>query len=711
MSRPGRGRRTGAAWAAAVTVSLLVGPGTPSLAARPQTWRATAESLALGQADGVAFSKQGLLFLAPRLARQGQEAASTQAAQVWSMAADNVGNVFLGTGPEGRIFKLDPSGATSVFFTTDQPLVTALALTPQGDLLAGTAPGGEIYRVAPDGTGKLWSETGERYIWALAVSSQGTVYAGTGEQGAILEIHRSGSTDRFFDSDEMHIVSLLPLADGGLLAGGSGRGLVYRVDAEGNALVLYDDDLEQVAALVPEADGGVVAAFIAPPASEAPRPALRLRLPNGVQVGTTDENVATLEQTRGPLLRGFIEGLPGDGDGDGGRVRGRVVRIGPDGQTTELWRSTDEGPFSLLGDDGGSVLLGTGEPARLYRVDRGGDVALLSTLREAQVTQMLRVGRAVFLATSNPGSVYRVDPVQSQAGVFLSAPIDAGGPARWGSIRWRVEGSPGRTEMYTRTGNSAAPDGTWSAWSPELRLPEGSAIVNPDGRYLQWRVRFIGPQSSGVGLTGVTVHYEPYNRPPEVREFRLEADSRSVRETAIFGWSAHDPDGDPVELIVEYRAPGAEAWRTAATTVEEAGTSPSAGRWQEARHRWDTSAVEEGEYVVRALATDQSANPPGEGRRVPLDPPRRLIVDRSAPRIAIAAGADGALEVTVDDALSAIDRLELVQNDRARYSLRPADGVCDSRRETFRVTLPQDGSGWTLRGHDAAGNVAELPLP
>lgn len=698
---------------AALVAATLAGWAGSGPAARTRSFTATIDSLARGQADGVAVSGGGQLFLAPGLVRNEGKGGVMDAAQVWAAVADNAGNVFLGTGPEGRVVKLAPSGETSVVFTTDQPLVTALAITPQGDLLAGTAPGGEVYRIAPDGSGKLWSETGERYVWSLAVSPDGRVFAGTGEQGRILEIHRSGNTSPFFDSDEAHVVSLAALPDGGLLAGGAGRGLVYRVDAEGNALVLYDDELEEVAAVVPAEDGAVVAAFVASPEAEAQRPALRLRLPDGVEVGTTDENVASLEETRGPLLQGYIEGLPGQPEGREPPVRGKLVRIADDGESVELWRSTEERPFALLRAAAGELMFATGEPARVYRVDGDGDGdgALLSTLREAQATALVRVGRIVFLATSNPGAVYRVDPLQSEAGVFLSAPIDAGGLARWGSIRWRSSGDAGRVEIYTRTGNSAAPDATWSAWSPQLRLPQGSAIVNPDARYLQWRARFVGAQSAGVRLSGVTVLYEPHNRPPEIREFRLESDAYAVRGTATLAWSALDPDGDSLDLDVEYRRSGTADWATASTTAGDGDAPPTAGRWQWARRLWDTGEIEEGEYEVRAVASDAPANPPGQGRRVTKDLSRPLIVDRTPPRLSVGSGGGATIEVTVADDLSRVDRLELVRDGRTRYSLRATDGVCDSTRESFRFSPPGQGAGWILRGVDAAGNLSEVPLP
>ena len=77
--------------------------------------------------------------------------------------------------------------------------------------------------------------------------------------------------------------------------------------------------------------------------------------------------------------------------------------------------------------------------------------------------------------------------------------------------------------------------------------------------------------------------------------------------------------------------------------------------------------------------------------------------------------SDERLDVSVVDALSAVARLEILENDRVRFSARPVDGICDSPQETFRFTLPETGddgdrSGWSLRAVDAAGNsvVSEL---
>lgn len=673
------------------------------MAARITTWTEAPADLMRGEADGIAISRKGMLFMAPRLARLGVGEMPGHPQHVWSMTSDAMGNLYLGTGPTGRIVKITPSGVQTDFFTVDEPLVTSLAMTPTGELLAGASPGGSIYKIGRDGTGALWSETEERYIWSLAITGDGNVYAGTGERGAVLKINRAGTSSIFFDSDEPHITSLLPLAGGNFLAGGAGRGLVYEIDADGNAIVLFDGDLPQVTALASEATGSVLAALAAAPVKETSRPSVRLRLPDGVQVGRTDENVGSLEEREGPFLRGTIEGLP-DGDGvAGAERRGSLVRIMPDGEISELWSSTGEAPFCLWAGRDGEALLGTGEPARLYDIDANGDVALVASMDEAQATGLLRVGRSLFLATSNPAASYRLEQGGAESGVFISRPFDAGGPARWGSIRWRVEGISDRAELYTRTGNSEEPDGTWSAWSPALTDPANGRIVNPDGRFMQWRARLVGSQSGGTRLSTVSVTFEPYNRPPSVRIFRLEKDGNYVSGEAVFGWSASDPDGDAVEMRLRYRPSRSTEW-SAASSV----SLPTTGK--ENRLVWNTAEIEEGAYEVQAFATDQTANAFGEGHEVAVEPPMLLTVDRTPPEMEIRFTGGESIEVILSDRLSEIRRLELRREEDVLFSIRPSDGMCDSRVEIFRLERSLEGGGWSLRGEDAAGNAVEQPL-
>ena len=688
-----------------------------------QTRTATSAAIELphGDAAGVAVTSRGRLFAAPVLSPWSKAPDGADPAQVLAIAVDRSGAVLLATGPDGQVLRVAGGGETKVFFRADEPLVTALLVLPSGDLLAASAPGGKIYKVSPDGKGAVWADTDERYVWAMLPGPADSVYAATGDRGRLLKLDAKGRSTILFDADEPHLVSLAAAAGDGVYAGGSGHGLVYRIDGQGHAAVLYaDDDLPEAKAVVVEPGGGVLVALDAAPAPEKRLPAVRIRMAGGGGTGASRGERGDLEDLDardGGSLSGVIEGLPSRDDSDEGvRLRGRVVRIAPSGGVTELWKSATEAPFALALDGGGKPIFGTGEPARLWRVEDATETALLATLGEAQATAIAPAGGALVLATSNPAAAYRLDRAPAAAGTYVALPVDAGGIARWGTASWRVEGTGGSVDLSTRTGNSEDPDGTWSPWSTPSTDAAGSAIHSPDGRYLQWRLRFPAGATT-PRVSSVSVTYAPRNRAPTLRDFRVDPPSGAVGAKATFRWSAADPDGDPVSVDIQIRKRGTDAWTAAAhydPPPPMAGEAPSGGDSgsREGKVIWDASGVDEGVYDVRAVASDQPSNPPGEGLTWAADLPIPARVDHTPPVIT-SKRVDGAVEVLVTDSGSAVVRLEVLEGTRVVASPRCADGVCDGTRESFRIAKEDAGAPGTrtLRATDAAGNTAEEPVP
>ncbi len=691
----------------------------PASAVHTRIWTATAGEMQRGEAEGVAITSRGRLFLVPRFEPLGSTRIAGAPAQVWSIASDKDGNLFLGTGPEGKVFKIAPGGNVSLHFTASEPMVTSLAALSGGDLLAGTSPGGKIYRIGPSGKGDVWCETGERYVWALVAAPDGSVYAGTGDQGILFKIDRAGKAEAFLDSDESHIVSLALLPGGGLIAGGAGRGLVYRIDPEGHARILHDDDLPEARSVAVAPDGAIYAAFLGPPEAEPRVPAVRIQVAQGAEVGASPDHVTEFQEKPGPTLEGVIEGLPPSGEERARRVRGRVIRIAPDGTDTEIWRSVLEAPFCVVSDSEGRAVFGAGEPARIYRAETGGEVSLFESFSEGQVTGLLAAGGTLVAATSNPAAVFRLERDSKEAGVFVSRPFDAGALARWGAIRWIAEGPPGRAEFYTRTGNTAEPDATWSAWGPALTDPAGSRVTNPDGRYIQWRARLAGGDTTGSRVSAASISFALVNRPPMIREFSLDAPKLSVSGKATFRFAVSDPDGDPLAVEIRYRKPGVETWSVGARAenLETAtgGDAEDEISWKDGKVVWDTTQVPEGTYEVRAVATDRAANFPDEGKERASDVSLFVTVDRTPPVIEVRRIEGGALEVKATDALSPVNRLEAMRDGKVVFQARPTNGVSDSREEVFRIPAAALGSGadavQTLRVLDDAGNVAEKPVP
>lgn len=98
--------------------------------------------------------------------------------------------------------------------------------------------------------------------------------------------------------------------------------------------------------------------------------------------------------------------LKGTGDG---------LAVHPDGylEPARAWRPvvTLEEPVVLAGaaSDDGSLVVGTGHPARVYRI-RGGDSELLAELEAEQITALLvEPAGTILVATIAPGVLFRID--------------------------------------------------------------------------------------------------------------------------------------------------------------------------------------------------------------------------------------------------------------------------------------------------------------
>jgi hypothetical protein len=106
---------------------------------------------------------------------------------IWALALDRQGQLYVGTGDRGEIFRVDRNGNGTLFFKSDEAQIRALDFDNSGNLIAGTDGSGLIYRISPQGEGFVLYSAPKKEITALAVDPQGNIYAaGAGEKrGAV----------------------------------------------------------------------------------------------------------------------------------------------------------------------------------------------------------------------------------------------------------------------------------------------------------------------------------------------------------------------------------------------------------------------------------------------------------------------------------------------------------------------------------------------
>ena len=686
---------------------LLAALASPARAVETRFWEvAGGEEFLQGDLMGVALTAAGEIVLAPDLDSVSLTVGATPPPPfVWRAVRDRKGNLFVGSGIRGAVYRVTPAGEVSIFFTVPELEVHALAIDSKDRLLVGSSPSGRVYRVTPDGKGETFFEPQERYIWDLAVGRNDAVYIATGEHGMLFKVDADGEGKAWFDADEPHLAALAIDVDDSVLVGSSGTAIVYRIAPDGTPHTLFDADGQEIAGLAVLPSGLVFAAVntLIPPEKK----------PKEERQRNDPEETLAGEFPSGPPGLPGVEDLTGRGDElpvgraqqETLKLRSAIYRIPTLGDTRKIWESAEEGVHSLLVTREEQVLFGTGVPARLRRIDAGEESArLLARFPESQLTALAAAERGGVAAfTSNQGRLYRGSSEFGESGDYLSAVRDAGGNARWGKVAWSAAAEAGaRVEIATRSGNSARPDATWSEWSAAATLSTGSPIGSPPGRYLQFRARLsrLGDAPT-PSLRRVSLSYQEANLSPQVDDVRVAplppakpgAEDEPGREGTPAAlkvtWSASDPNGDVLTYEVSTRreAIGATepgAWQRLARGLRETTTS------------WDTTSVPAGRYRVRVRASDVADNDEATAllHEASSEP---IVVDRDPPRVEIVStsGQGGLLRATLraTDAVSAVVRCDVTLDDRPSIRVRPADGLDDDAEERYEITLPDVAPG------------------
>ncbi len=519
------------------------------IAAAPTFWTVSTQAdLLKGDVEDLSIDSDGRMFPGP----SASLLAETAAPFLWTVVGGPDGTLWAGSGNEGQVLKIGKDGKLSTFFDAPELEVHALASAPNGGLYVGTSPGGKIYQVAADGTAKTFFDPDDKYIWALAVDKSGNVFAATGDKGVIYKITPDGQGTRFYKTNAGNVVSLAFTKTGELIAGTESPGRVFRIDRAGKAFVLLDSPFREIHALRLADDGTIYAVAVngaqggdSRPTTDAPAPA---EAPARAPVPSVSTEITAIAVMDNPVGGANTPQAPRPSRRGG---KGTIYRIRPDGLWDAMWDSGDDAPYDLVIEPGGSLLIGTGTEGKIFRIS--GDPARATLLARAaakQVTALLREpsGRIVG-AASNPGKLFALSPSAARRGTYESDVRDAGTVASWGVIRWRANAGAGEVTVYTRSGNTATPDDTWSPWSKAYSNAGGEQIVSPNARYLQWRAVLSMNGAQQPVLTSVTTAYLPRNLRPEISSITVQPAGAvfqrpfSTGELEIAGFDDNTSDG------------------------------------------------------------------------------------------------------------------------------------------------------------------------
>ena len=198
---------------------------------------------------------------------------------VWALVLDRQGaGLFAGTGPEGKVFRVEPSGASSVYYRSSEGHIVSLAMMDNGDLLAGSSGKGNLYRITGPGRATVLATLPGEEVKAVAVY-KGIIWAASNEygeapepprrspaagraapgpattarpkagKGTLYRFDAQGRAEKMMKHDDTHYLSLAIDEQGRPYVGTGANGRIYTVDDSHVVTLFADTDERQVGAL------------------------------------------------------------------------------------------------------------------------------------------------------------------------------------------------------------------------------------------------------------------------------------------------------------------------------------------------------------------------------------------------------------------------------------------------------------------------------
>ncbi|MBS0633756.1 MAG: hypothetical protein JSS11_17740 [Verrucomicrobia bacterium] len=736
--------------------AALCAAGAPRLAADPFSKKQEIDffrDVPSRNLSGLAARSDGRLVAGPTLT---ELTGSAPADLLWCLAPGaKAGQWLVGTGPDGRVFELTVDRAKGSYTAKEvaqlgESHVFALLRLPNGDILAGTSPRGALCLIRG---GKLAARLTLPVdsIFDLLLRKDGSVLAATGNPGRVYRITLPALAaagdlpDKIMDAKTLaqhgvtlfgeirdrNVRRLAQLPDGRVIAGSAPRGNVYAFAAAGGDPVILQENREaEVTDLLTEPDGDFYAAItfsgnnaearITPSTGKGPKAAAAATATaDGAQLPAAPEKFSG----RAALVRFPANGFP------------------------ETLSSRSGTAFYGLAQQGDVLLISGGELGELGGYDVAQRLSLTyAGSNSAQLNALRAVpgepGRFVALRNNAPGLAL-LDFTATGPRSAETRRLDLTVPGLLGALRIdRLRDLQAKdVAVEIRTSNGSDEVEGWSPWTTARFNSDAWKAENLRGRYVRLRLKVPAGSSAALQIDKPDLYLLPQNRRPQLQEYRVLPSNYAVIPAAespapvvtslssllasgakdddgkrkpgflssqvmpspgaqVVLWTVSDPDGDNVACTFSIRRDGDEKWTDLAVATHDPYV------------QFDTSHLPDGLYFTRLVATEEAPRPAAERLSTTFETDD-LVVDHTPPELldATAKRTGDKLIVSVHgrDALSLLAGIEVALNNGLRTDLeQPADGIRDSREETFVLEIPlSDVSGATsleVTLYDDAGN-------
>ena len=636
---------------------------------------------------------------------------------IFAMTTDIAGRLLAGiSGEKCRLCRFEADKMETIFEPNDAKYIFAIAVDGTGDIYLGTGPEGKIYSLDPLGKkSQLVYDSNDKNILSLAVGPDGSLYAGSDSRGLIYKINtRSKNAVVLYDSEQPEVAALLFPSQPGKDAGNNGKG---------NSEIINSLYAAATSAKIVQTQTRFAASI--PAGSPPGRP--ETEEDQGDQEeddgdnGDHEEEMGVNPEGGGRKLEiaNTKQSTPGKSAQPVPPIRrstrptsaSYIYKISQEGFVTDIFKET--AVFFCLGQQADKLLVGTGNKAQLYSVDPASEqqAVIYEDEQAVQITAIAVSGDEVYLGTANPAKLIKMDSGFAKEGTYVSDLIDAEQPAKWGKLQVEADIPAGcKVLVASRSGNvEDINDPTFSPWTELVEITEPVQLQCPLGRFCQYKLVLQSENGEESPLIReIAVASTVPNLAPQIESVTIDRLRTAGKEgTFKISYRAKDENEDKLIYKIDFRKLGRTTWIELKDDLEASS------------YEWDGKTVEDGRYEVRVTADDERSNTTLTkltGSRI-SDP---VVVDNTGP-IAVKTKMTSmsrnnqrymVFETEIMDQLSAIEKLEYTIDSNSDWiATVPDDLVYDTTKEQFTIKIETEkdlSKGdhiLTIKASDAVGNT------
>lgn len=652
-----------------------------------------------------------------------------------SIVKDKAGAIYIGTSPNGKIFKYKNGKTTLIYPVEEKSKKSAepndkklspakhsenlhifrLAFDSQDRLLAGVS-GDKCSLIRFDGKKieTVFEPNDTNYIFAIELDKDGNIFLGTGASGNIWKLDKkAGNPEILYSCKDKNVLCLAFDSDGFLYAGTDTRGLVYKIDtAKKTAAILYDSSEDEITDLLFDKAGNLYAAATSyqsvatqfrntpaakPFASGRPDEPAESREPNegeesqtakNTEIDKNDEASLKIANTGANTPPAELVEAPISLERGRKSSASHIYKIDSKGFVTSVFSRA--AVFFALHLQNDKLFAGTGNKAELFSINPQTEIdTLIYEDKDAsQITDIISDGENIYFSTANPAKLIMLKPEFSAEGSFESPLIDAGQPAKWGKLQLDAD-IPDKTKILlsARSGNvEDVNDATYSLWTEPIEISSPVDLDIPIGRFCQYKLILRGDKDSTPVVKEAAAAFAVPNLAPKITEILIgKADPKATPAIFKIDFKPEDDNEDSLVFRIEFRKIGRAGW----IMLKDELDKPS--------YEFDSRTLEDGIYEIKITASDEPSN----NQNAKLTGSRisdHIIIDNSAPVIAEhkldVSGKKATLQLKVKDLYSVIESLNYTIDSNEKWiSSLPLDGIFDTKDEDFMITTDELKTG------------------